>query len=288
MAENKGFVLGFFSIVAAVLIGVYAPAALTAARATWALIAPWALVVAGILLASAAIALIAEDLYQFGQGNDSITGRLAEKWPFLGEAIKGIGKVLAWLISAVQIFAALFVDAFLGGPEYAVNKFYESVSSLVDDISSMFPLVGVAFDVMTGMMEAGIKAVISLWEWLTSKIESGGRLFSKAIDAVKGFFSGSGMTSPDINQSVNVNRQNIARGGELIRSTNTPLASMTSNSISNRADTRSKTTNNTVNTGPITVQTQATDGDKVAAELGRSLSSQMRSAIDENDDGVVA
>lgn len=55
----------------------------------------------------------------------------------------------------------------------------------------------------------------------------------------------------------------------------------------------SSTTNNSarnveINTGPITVQTQATDADGVAKALGKSLQEQMRSANDEFDDGIVS
>ena len=49
-----------------------------------------------------------------------------------------------------------------------------------------------------------------------------------------------------------------------------------------------KTTTNTVNTGPITVNTQATDGQQVANVLGSELKGQFRGAIDDTDDGVIA
>ena len=41
-------------------------------------------------------------------------------------------------------------------------------------------------------------------------------------------------------------------------------------------------------TGPITVQTQAKDGDEVASALSNNLASHLRGAVDETDDGVAA
>ena len=43
----------------------------------------------------------------------------------------------------------------------------------------------------------------------------------------------------------------------------------------------------TVQTGPITVQTQATDAQGIAGALGKGLQQELRGAIDEFDDGVM-
>ena len=64
------------------------------------------------------------------------------------------------------------------------------------------------------------------------------------------------------------------------------IGAQTSNSIANSNKSINKTT--TVQTGPITIQTQATDAQGVAGALGSNLNDQMRQASSSFDDGVEA
>jgi hypothetical protein len=65
-----------------------------------------------------------------------------------------------------------------------------------------------------------------------------------------------------------------------------PISTQTSNSISNAS--RVSTRSTSVSTGPITVNTQATDAEGVAGALGTTLGAQMRQATSTFDDGVEA
>lgn len=290
MNENKPFVIGFFTAVAGVLIGKYAPAALAAARATWAMVAPWALAAAGVALFAIALGLVVDDLYNFQKGNDSVIGRLSERWPIIGIAIKGVGTSLTWLLAAVDAFATAFGVLIEQGPEAAINSLKDSLGFLLDEVKLVVPGADSAFKFLSENIGGYFRFITDMWSAFIDKVMEGLALTKKIGDYVNGLFGTSGSKSPalpsDIQSAQDRNMANISRGNSIIAATSTPLASQTSSSIANSSRTTNKTT--TVNTGPITVQTQATDGKQVAAALGSELKGQMRGAIDENDDGVLA
>lgn len=289
--ENKPFVIGFFTALAGVLIGQYAPAALAAARATWLMAAPWALTAAAVALFAVALGLVVDDLYNFQKGNDSVIGRLSERWPRLGQAVQNVGHMFTWLFALIAAFANGVVTLIEKGPEAALYEFAKAIEFLWSEVDRILPGVGEAFNGMTNQMQFAIEVIMSVWDIFMSKIDKGIALFNKASGFVKWLFGSSGEAGipaipSDIRAAQAQNATNIARGNSIIAATSTPLASQTSNSIANSSRTTNKTTN--VTTGPITVQTQATDGKQVAAALGSELKGQMRGAIDENDDGVLA
>lgn len=289
MTDNKPFVIAFFGSIAAVLLGKYVPAALAAARANWAMLAPYIAAGAALLAFGAIIALVADDLYAFGQGHDSVVGEIAKKWPAVGEAIRGTGTGLAWLLAATAAFAGLFVDLIESGPEVALANFTNAINFLVDEFSLKFPKLGLLFESLTVGMQSAIENVAAVFDWLVNKVQVGIELFAKAVSVVDGLH---GAIPRALGISVEgvapapATVAGVAKAQQSLANANTPLMSQTSSSISNSRATTSKTTH--VTTGPITVQTQATDGQQVAAEMGKSLKSEMRSAIDENDDGVLA
>lgn len=296
MADHKTFVLTFFGALATVLVAVYAPAAWSAAAATWALVAPYVAIAAAVLAFAAVLALVVDDLYAFGQGNDSVIGEIAKKWPIVGDAIRGIGKALAWLMAASMAFTQLFVDLIANGPEAAIYNFSEAIKFLVSDIAGEFPIVGEAFDTLTSGMQSAIEGVVPVWEWLVEKVQAGIELFAKAVDWIDGMHGAGarwlgikpldGSDAPANNPYVDKKTAAaVSAGRQQIAATNSPIASQTSNSITNQ---NQRTVSKTVQTGPITVQTQATDGKQVASALGDELGKQMRYAIDDSDDGVLA
>ena len=67
-----------------------------------------------------------------------------------------------------------------------------------------------------------------------------------------------------------------------LAATNTPLNSMNSSTISN-SSMRGGTT---VQTGPITVNTQATSGVEVSKAIGDNLRDHLRNALNGIDDGL--
>lgn len=296
MADHKTFVLTFFGALATMLVAVYAPAAWSAAAATWAMIAPYALVVAAVLAFAAVLALIVDDLYAFGQGNDSVIGEIAKKWPIVGDAIRAVGQVLAWMIAFWAAQLGFISDLITEGPTAAFANLQQAMVDLLTDIAGRFPIVGDILSHFFGMWQAEIGAVVSAWDWLIEKIQPGIDMLSKAWGWLSKFNSVSitggtnplfGPPSPSAANPY-VDKKTaaaVSAGRQQIAATNNPIASQTSNSITNQSQ---RTVNKTVQTGPITVQTQATDGKQVASALGDELGKQMRYAIDDSDDGVLA
>lgn len=97
------------------------------------------------------------------------------------------------------------------------------------------------------------------WDWVTDKLQ-------KFLNLIKGktVFS----LIDDANQS------NLSKGSALINSaSNTPLNSQTSNSIVN---SQAFARNSSINTGPITINTKATDAEGVAKDLDINLKYQLR------------
>lgn len=310
MADHKVAVVSFFSAMAVVLAVQYAPAAWAAAAATWALIAPYIAVVAAVAAFAAILALVVDDLYAFGQGNDSVIGEIAKKWPIVGDAIRAVGQALAWLMAFSVAFTQFFVDLIANGPEAAIDNFANAIKMLVSDIAFQFPIVGEVFDTLVSDMQSGIEGVVAIWDWLVRKVQAGIELFMGAVNVVKGLhgagarllgFDGAGaypeeaaklgvpiararppMMSQDTATAVTAGRQALA-------ATASPIASQTSNSIANGgATTHTTTKQTTVQIDKVEVNTQATDGPQVASAIGTQLGAQMRGAIDQNDDGVLA
>jgi hypothetical protein len=291
MQENKTFVLTFFAAVATMLVAVYAPAAWNAAVATWALVAPYVAVVAAILAFAAILALVVDDLYAFGQGNDSVIGEIARKWPIVGDAIHAVGRVLAWLIAFWAAQMGFLVDLITQGPEAAVNNFADAIKSLVTDIAGEFPLVGVAFDLMVANMQHGIETVVSVWQWLVDKVQAGIELFAKAInwfDKANSYSIVGGKNPLFGEPDAQAAAAGVGAARRQIAATSSPLLAQTSASIANSATNTRSVTKQVSVTGPITVQTQAKDGDEVASALSNNLASHLRGAVDETDDGVAA
>lgn len=291
MQEHKTFVLTFFAAVATMLVAVYAPAAWNAAVATWALVAPYVAVVAAIVAFAAILALVVDDLYAFGQGNDSVVGEIAKKWPIVGDAIRAVGKALAWLMAFSIAFTQFFVDLIANGPEAAIYNFSEAIKSLVTDIAGEFPIVGEAFDFLVSGMQSGIETVVSVWQWLVDKVQAGIELFAKAINWFNkaNSYSIVGGKNPLFGEpDAQATTAGVGAARRQIAATSSPLLAQTSASIANSAtSTRSVSKEVNIN-GPITVQTQAKDGDEVGAALSNNLASHLRGAIDETDDGVAA
>jgi cytochrome c oxidase subunit IV len=290
MRDNQAFTVMFFSALAGVLVAIYAPAAWTAAAATWALVAPYVAVGVAVLAVAAAIALVSEDLYAFGQGHDSVTGRLAERWPIIGDAIRGVGQSITWLVAMATAWFGFLVDVVTKGPKKAFQSLRESLRGLIADIESRFPKIGIAMQIGLKNGEIAIKSLGAVWDWLMGKVDAGLAAFEK-LSQFLGFSEAKAERKESVllqsmrQMGITVDQSSIQRGSDVIAATRTPLAAQTSNSIVNQG-ARTRTTN--VQIGPVAVQTQAADGQQVAAVLGSTLSQQLKSAIDDTDDAVLA
>lgn len=184
MMDHKGLVITFFTAVAAVLTAVYLPAMISAAAATWALIAPYVAIGAAVAAFAAILALVAEDLYAFQSGQDSAIGELAKKWPIIGDAIKMVGTVLTWLLATADAVFSSFVALIIGGPQAAIDNFVGKIRFLLSEVSTVFPTIGGIFTFLADSMTSNINMIMTAWDWLISKISAGINLFMRGVDAM--------------------------------------------------------------------------------------------------------
>ena len=90
MKDNQDLVVGFFTAAATAVTVYYLPAMAKAAAATIAATWPFIAMAAAIAAISAVVALVYEDIKAFVNGQDSLLGRMVERWQWLGDAINGI------------------------------------------------------------------------------------------------------------------------------------------------------------------------------------------------------
>lgn len=223
--ENKPIVIGFFIGVAAVAI----PTLFSLAAAGWAAIAPLLVMAAPFIaigaaaaLAGTAVALVTEDIMAFINGQDSLLGDIAEKWPIVGHIVKDIVNDVETSVEMIKAFAGFLFDIFVA-PEKALKS------------------------------------------------------LKNAFGGVKDFF-GFGDEETEINKNIAIGQ------GSIDLASSSPLASQTSNSIQNSNKSMSRSTS--VQTGDIVIQTQATDAEGIASEVGGSLQEEMRTTVENFDDGI--
>lgn len=162
LRDHKNFTLAFFTGLGAVAADVLVPAFFSAAAAIWAFIAPVIAVPALIALVIAALALLYDDVQAFMNGQNSLIGEAAKKWPWFGDTVRAvvrlIGAELEWLNALIKDFFKYFlglsqfiVDLFTKGPADALKRFSEKTKEIFDDLKSHF---GKLWDRITGVAEA--------------------------------------------------------------------------------------------------------------------------------------
>lgn len=83
-------------------------------------------------------------------------------------------------------------------------------------------------------------------------------------------------------------RAGVEAGRQQLAVTGSPIVAQSSSAITNSTVNRSSTKQTTVTVEKVDVHTQATDGPAVASALSDHLGTQLRGAIDQNDDGIAA
>ena len=280
LLQHQDAVRGFFLIIAAAITTYFLPSMISAAVATTA--ATWPFILAAVVVAAfaAEIALLYDDLMAYSRGEDSVTGRILQRWPQIGEVAKWIGTQLSelwdlaktvWDNMAQAVHTTVLVLQLLWySGVNAFNKLYAS--------SGPFRL---AINALVGSFKLLGEVIKLMWEGFMSGAGKAMAVIGKILPFMKTTMSRSteGMKAmePGLEQAVAAQRSMAAAG-------NTPLAAMTSQSIANNATTASKTT--TVSIEKVEVQTQATDAAQIAKDIGPHLHREVRSAAQNMDDGV--
>ncbi|WP_197328958.1 MULTISPECIES: hypothetical protein [Ralstonia solanacearum species complex] len=296
LADHSDLVKGCFIGLALVLTAMYLPAVLSAAAATLALLAPYLLIGAAIAAVGALFALAYEDVMAFLDGNDSLIGELAKRWPIIGEIVHGVADVLSFLFDLVKA-GLTFITDLIDDPEKAFERFSANVRAAFDKLLNKIPalkpvmtMIGDVFDMVGGTITAAWNGIGAAIEAVIGIASRGIKIISGAIDKVKAFFGmsngGQSSASPEQAESRKEVEQAVAAGKQAIATTASPIAAQTSTSITQA--NRSVSKNIDVQTGPITIHAKEADGNAVNQALSRGLSQELSTTLNHFDDGVAA
>lgn len=304
MSQHGDFIKGFFIALGLILAVTYGPAVVSAAIATWALIAPFVAVGVVIAAVAGAFALLYDDIVNFMEGNDSLIGQISKNYPAIGEIAKalyntvsGIFKLLtgdfegarenltaaadaiknvfgAMGDSIINVLDSLF-QWFGAGPG-AATKMADSMVSVFDGMAKdtmaifqrLIQFVSQAWDWITGIYDKSAGMVSGLRSWLGGKLG-----FGSADESVLQGDEPRAPTAPAVPQA----KAHLSAVSE------NPLNAVTSQAISNTTNARSETN---VSVGQVTVQTQATDAAGISSDISSELSGQLKNLQTESASGV--
>ncbi|WP_237386228.1 hypothetical protein [Xenorhabdus sp. Sc-CR9] len=306
---NKHLIIGFFLAVGIAVAAYYVPPMLAAAAATLAATWPILAIVAIIALLAAAFALVYDDIMNFIAGNDSMIGRLLDKYPMLKKVIMILWEawqlLFGYLKSAVKFVADLVVDAF----NYMDKKLSAFFKWLLEQIA---PLI-VWGSQFSGVFDTVSDAVVGAFKWMWDQVKTvigwisdGLDAVSTGISTVKGWFGfGDDKKVEVVKRSVNEdgqiataipppdNREQAEKNAfrtdmeklnqQLAAASKDPLNPMTSQAISNQSH---QTNENNIQIGEVNVNTQATDAQGVAKDINGALANQMQNLGQQTATGV--
>lgn len=279
LLQHKNLVVGFFVAVSAAVVAYFLPSMISAAIATTAATWPFILAAVVILALAAAFAVAYEDIMAFANGQSSLIGDIVKQYPIVGEMINKVVQdakdlwdtiVMMWhacvegVQAMINIFKALGL-AIANGFEYAKSH------------SAIFRA---ALRVLSAEFQFLKNVVTTVFDWILAKISAvmgpmkslGGMLKSAAS-----WIGGKVHAGKETSEALLAGQEKIAAARQ------TPIANMTSQTISNSQANKGDTN---VTTGPISIQTQATDADGIAKSIGNDLHAQVRKAAQAHDDGV--
>lgn len=293
-AKHKDFVVGFFAAVALIVTAAYLPAMLSAAAATIAATWPIIAIGAAIAAAAAAFALIYDDIMNFIDGNDSLTGQIFEKYPMVKDAVfavidafKAMFDILSTGAAQIANFVTLAFQQIVAGIKFAIDyltEAYGSVRAFVDSALTAFQGLGEGVAAIFRMIVDTVKGSLAFVTGSIDKIKG-------AAGKVTGFFgfggddaaASSGTTPGGDIDNAGVSQSLLSANQAIQSASLTPMNAITSSAISNSAN-RSSETN--VQTGDIIVQTQATDAQGISQDVGSELQSQLKNLSQETSTGV--
>lgn len=295
--ENKTLLTGFFIAIGIAVATFYVPPMIAAAAATLAATWPIIAIIAIIAMLAAVFALVYDDIMNFIDGNDSMIGRILDKYPALKTVILALWdafKVLFDFIMAVVMVAAdIVVDAYKIMNK-ALNDFISWLTGSIKGVMAWGDDFGKVFDTVSD-------TVVGIFKWLWEQIKTYLDWINNGLDmikngwaTVKGWF-GAG-DDMEVNQTVNrtVNDRGQIENdvpqdpplsdedasklaGELTHhlaglSAN-PMNSVTSQAISNQSSTTNETN---LSIGEVKIETQATDAQGMASGAKDEFNSQLQ------------
>ena len=291
--EHSDVIVAFLGTVAAAVAVVYLPAMASAAAAT--LAATWPLIAMGAAVAAvaAAFALAYDDVMNFIDGNDSLIGQIFEKFPGLESAVMGVIAVVRQAWDGIKAFGAGVLEALapladaFGGVFGSLGNLASTFLGILGDVvGKIVSLLGIdltgAFQAMGGAVGMVMDGVVATIKTAVGIITKALGLASAAIDKIAGAASSVagflGIGGEDAAQGVAAGQQAVAQANAA------PLNAVTSSAISNTVASTNRETN--VQVGEVVVNTQATDAEGIARDVGGSLNEQLAQVDAEFSTGV--
>ncbi len=309
--ENKHLVVGFFTAISTILLGKYIYAMKLASISTWATFLPIIAIIAVIALLAAAFALVYDDIMNFIEGNDSMIGRIFEKYPMVKTVILALWEAWKAYFEYLKAVVKVVTDIVVAGWDLMASGLKAYVKYLLSCISVIAGW-GKSF---AGVFNTVSDAVVSAFEWMWEQVEKIIGWVNTGLNAVKNgwksakeFFGFGDDEEITVNQNVerNVNdngeieyampqeesqtenqppvRHSIAQANaQLDAIANNAMNPITSQAISNQSNVKNESN---VSIGEIKVETQATDAQGMASGVKDALQDQLADFNQQNATGV--
>lgn len=227
----------------------------------------WDRVVDSIIPKSGAIVGALQQIGFFFQKNpDLIIGALIAIAAAFGAAAISIALANAEILGFIAAASLLYtvIKQSLGDPDSLISDFVRGIQRAAQDTVAAFQWVNDRIHNFIQRIKEDIQEVIDFFKKLT-------HLYDNAHNYVKG--KEHQMLSGIVNFAKGkINDANSS-------SINSQTSQRTFNASANHRSV-------SVNTGPITIQTQATDGKSIGADFGKGLTDHIREATTSFDDGV--
>ncbi|EMH8372079.1 hypothetical protein JEP63_00505 [Proteus mirabilis] len=309
--ENKNIVVGFFTAVATILMGKYIHAMKLASISTWTTLFPIIAIIAVIALLATAFAIVYDDIMNFIDGNDSMIGRILEKYPQLKIIILALWETFKKLFEYLKVIVGVVADIVVAGWELMASGLKAYVKFLINCISVIAGW-GKSF---AGVFTTVTDAVVGAFEWMWEQVEKIIGWVNTGLDAVKngwksakeffGFGDDEEITvNQNVERKVNDNgeieyaipqeksqttqqppvRHSIAQANaQLDAIANNAMNPITSQAISNQSNVKNESN---VSIGEIKVETQATDAQGVASGLSNALQDEIANVNQQHSSGL--
>ncbi|CDG21070.1 putative Phage protein [Xenorhabdus poinarii G6] len=203
--SNKQLIIGFFLAVGIAIAAYYVPPMLAAAAATLAATWPILAIIAIIALLATAFAIVYDDIMNFIEGNDSMIGRLLDKYPMLKKVIMALWEAWQVLFGYLKVAVKFVADIVVSAFNYMDQKITAFINWLLDSIASLTKWSSQ----FSGVFDTVSDAVVGAFKWMWEQVEKiigwisqGLDAVSKGISTVKGWF-GFGSDKP-VNLEQNV------------------------------------------------------------------------------------
>lgn len=308
LLQHKPFMIGFFTILAAVILANAIPALISLATAAWAAMAPFLPFIA----IAAALALAFDDLWAFITGGESVLERIMRRF---GVTQQTIDSIRATLRSVAEFFMDLW-DA-IAGEGVEADEAWERVKTAIFNAwegikSAVVNAVNYLINTVKNFGNTIVESIQSAWNSVVdylgslSLVESGKKLIMTFIDGIKnaagalvdsvkdvfgkvreylpfsdaheGPFSDLTLSGERLMQTIGTGAK---QGGNGLLDAVTGIFDKVGNAIGGfdvglgmpapALASAGAVTTITTSIGNITVQTQATDANGIASGLGSAL-----------------